>query len=90
MVENAVIRMTSVSGLRSLIRRSTVSPSPSGSLKSRRTRSTSSRACSMASAAVAGFEDLCPSPDSRSRSDQRTSYSSSTTRILEWDIAGSI
>ena len=48
---SAVIRMTSVSGGRSLIVRSTLKPSPSGSLKSSSTRSTSA-ARSNASAAV--------------------------------------
>src|SRR6185503_1641736 len=83
MLENAVMRMTGRSGLRSLTFRNTDNPSPSGSLKSRRIRSISSLALSIPSAAVPASTTSCPSAVSRSRSDQRTSCSSSTTRIRE-------
>src|SRR5262245_33703309 len=74
--------MTSVSGVCSLTWRRIVSPSPSGSLKSSRIRSTPSLAFDIASAAVPASRTLYPSLDRRSRSDHLRSDSSSTTSIV--------
>src|SRR5688572_30234477 len=79
------MRMTSVSGEVSLMRLRTVRPSPSGSLKSRSTRSSSGLSCSSASPAVPASRMLYPSLSRRSRSDQRTSASSSTIRTVAAD-----
>src|SRR6185436_3929713 len=87
MDENAVSRMTGTSGSAAFSALSTCRPSPSGSLKSRRTRSMSGPNLAMADLAVSASTTVWPSCDSRCESVQRIRDSSSTTRIVAAGIS---